>query len=48
MSKEEVSFKNRDRFIQLGIVIAAEKDAWNVAGAARRKGEHQQIPPECY
>ena len=23
MSKEEVSFKNRDRFIQLGIVIAA-------------------------
>lgn len=23
MSKEEISFKNRDRFIQLGIVIAA-------------------------
>ena len=23
MSKEEASFKNRDRFIQLGIVIAA-------------------------
>ena len=27
MSKEEASFKNRDRFIQLGIVIAAGKIA---------------------
>lgn len=43
MSKE-VEFKNRDRFIQLGITIAAlRKMQRHVPGEVGRKGKGQQI-----
>ncbi|MFR7744075.1 MAG: hypothetical protein ACLU3I_12860 [Acutalibacteraceae bacterium] len=47
MSKDEISFKNRDRFIQMGIAISSLRKMRGMSQEQlAEKGKHQSFPPE--
>ena len=47
MSKDEISFKNRDRFIQMGIAISSLRKMRGMSQEQlAEKSKHQPLSPE--